>query len=61
MTFVRMQKKRKVRWAVVPHRAFTISRMVCAFGAFRLISTARMPNSRICTVAPDAYLGQMIM
>ena len=29
---------------------------VCAVGAFRLTSMARMPKSRIWTVAPDAYL-----
>lgn len=58
MTLVRMQKKRKVRWATVPHRAFTISRMVCALGAFRFTSTARIPKRRICTVAPDAYLNK---
>ena len=41
--------------AVVPQRALMISSMVCARGALRLISMARMPNSRICIVAPAAY------
>ena len=41
--------------AVVPQRTLTISRKVCAFGARRLISIARMPKRRICTVAPAAY------
>ena len=56
MQLVRRQKKRKVRWAAVPQRARTISRMVWAVGAFRLTSMARMPNSKIWTVAPLAYL-----
>ena len=43
-------------WATVPQRARMISSMVWAVGALRLISMARMPNSRICMVAPAAYL-----
>jgi hypothetical protein len=41
--------------AVLPQRARTISSMVCAVGALRLISTARMPNSSTWMVAPEAY------
>ena len=37
MMLVRKQKKKKTRWAVFPQRACTISRTVCAEGAFILI------------------------
>ncbi len=37
MILVRKQKKKKTRWAVFPQRACTISRTVCAEGAFILI------------------------
>jgi hypothetical protein len=39
-----------------PQRALTSSHSVCALGARRLISIARMPKSRIWIVAPLAYL-----
>lgn len=55
MMFVSRQNTRNTMCAVVPQRAFTISRQVCVVGALRLISTARMANSRTCTVAPAAY------
>ena len=51
----------RTMWARVPQRARMISSMVCAVGALRLISMARMPNSRIWIVAPAAYLHRSIM
>ena len=55
MILVRKQKKKNTRWARVPHRAYTISRTVCAEGAFILIWTAKIPNRMIWIVAPPAY------
>lgn len=46
---------KKTMCAAVPQRTRTTSRMVCALGARRLISTAMMPNSMICRTAPAAY------
>ena len=51
----------RTMWARVPQRARMISSMVCAVGALRLISMARMPNSRIWIVAPAAYLHGCVM
>merc|ERR1719482_2097487 len=42
-------------WLVRPWRARMISRKVCALGAFRLTSMARIPKSMIWMVAPEAY------
>lgn len=55
MMFVMKQKHRNTMCVAVPHRARTISQMVCAAGALRLISMAKTPNSSTWTVAPDAY------
>lgn len=55
MMLVRKQKKKKTRCAAFPQRACTISRTVCAEGAFILICTARIPNRMIWIVAPPAY------
>ena len=55
MRLVQMAKKRKVRCASLPQRTSIISRKVCMLGAFFLISMARIPKRRICTVAPAAY------
>ncbi len=49
-------KKRKVRWAVFPQRARTISHMVWADGAMSLREMARTPKRRTWMVAPEAYL-----
>ena len=50
-----MSQTQRTLWAVLPQRARMISSMVWALGALRLISTARIPNSRIWMVAPEAY------
>merc|ERR1719158_783206 len=55
MMFARKQKMMKVTCAGLPQRAFTISHTVCAFGALRFISMARMPKRRTWIVAPLAY------
>lgn len=44
-----------VRCVYAPYRALITSRKVCALGALRFSSIARVANSRICTVAPEAY------
>ena len=46
----------RTQLATLPQRRRTSSSTVWALGALRLISMAMMPNSKICTVAPDAYL-----
>ena len=51
-----MQLAGCTRCAAVPQRSFTISSTVWAVGARLLIWTASTPNSRICMVAPAAYL-----
>jgi hypothetical protein len=48
----------KVRYTAcvtTPYRALMTSRKVCAFGARRLSSMAKVAKSKICTVAPLAY------
>lgn len=56
MILVIRQKTRKVMCALRPQRALIISSTVCAVGALRLISIAKMPNITTWMVAPAAYL-----
>lgn len=56
MIFAAKQKKRKVKCAGFPQRAYTISQTVCAEGATFFKEIARTPNKRTWMVAPDAYL-----
>merc|ERR1719389_105850 len=53
--FAMKPKHKKVMCAPVPHRARTISHIVCALRARRFTSMARMPKRRTWIVAPDAY------
>lgn len=53
--FVHNPKTINVRCAYAPYRALITSRKVCALGALRFSSIASVANSRICTVAPEAY------
>lgn len=46
------QNTMKTMWTVVPYRARITSRKVCALGARRFNSMARVAKRRICTVAP---------
>jgi hypothetical protein len=47
--FVKKQKHKNTMCAWNPHLALTISQIVCAPGAFLLISMANTPNNNTCT------------
>lgn len=53
--FVHSPKTINVICVCVPYRALMTSRKVCALGALRFNSMASVANSKICTVAPEAY------
>lgn len=53
--FVHRPKTINVICVYAPYRALMTSRKVCALGALRFSSMASVANSRICTVAPEAY------
>merc|ERR1719181_133821 len=61
MMLVARPKKRKTKWAVLPQRTLTISRKVCALGARRLTSMARMPKMSTWMEAPEAYQKGPVM
>jgi hypothetical protein len=48
-------KVMKTPWVAAPYRARMASRNVCALGAFRLSSIAKVAKRMTCTVAPEAY------